>query len=114
MLPYYEGKNEPRQKNVNFESARKSFMEEEDKMVVRRRFDRINNMMECKSYIKHEENKGIIIYGFKHIETDKIDNYFLIGCQSDEIFENDKQFNFWSNKLVNKEIEMRSFKITGW
>ena len=74
-------------------------------------------MIECKSYIKHEEipeNKEIFIDGFEDIKTEKIDNYILIGCESDELFENDKLFNFWSNKFINKEREMRSFKITGW
>ena len=79
-------------------------------MVVNRRFERINNMMECKSCIKKEdipENKEIFIHGFKHVKTDKIDNFILIGCESDELYENDKLFNFWSNNSVNKETEKR-------
>ena len=74
-------------------------------------------MMECKSYMKNEdfpENKELIIYGFKHIKTDKIDNFIITGCESDELFENDKVFKFWSNKIGNKVIERRNFKITGW
>ena len=73
--------------------------------------------MECKSYMRNEdipENKEIFIHGFKHIKTDKTDKYVLIGCESVDLYENDKLFNFWSNKIINKEIEMRSFKITGW
>ena len=68
-------------------------MKEDDKIVVKRRFERIYNIMESESYVKNEdnpENKEIIIYGLKHIKIDKVDNYILIGCQSDEIFENDK------------------------
>ena len=68
-------------------------MEEDEKMVVKRRFERINNMIVCKSYIKNEEkpeNKEIIIYGFKHIKTDKIDSFTLIGCESHELYENDQ------------------------
>ena len=38
----------------------------------------------------------------------------LIGSESDELYENDKLFNFWSNKFINKEIENRNFKLTGW
>ena len=53
-------------------------------------------------------------YGFKDIKTDKVDNYVIIGCESNELHENDKLFNFWSNKFVNKEIEMGNFKVTGW
>ena len=74
-------------------------------------------MMECKSYIKAEdfsENKEIFIYGFKHIETDKTDKVILFGCESGELSENEKLFNFWSNKFINKKIEKRDFKITGW
>ena len=44
----------------------------------------------------------------------QIDNYILIGCESDESFENDKLFNFWSNKFINEEVQKRKFKITGW
>ena len=117
MLPYYVGKYEPKQNNIDFESAREILMKEDDKMVVKRRFERINNMMESKSYTKNEdisENKEIFIYGFKYVKTDKVDNYILIGCESDELSENDKLFNFWSNKFINKEIEIRNFEVTGW
>ena len=74
-------------------------------------------MMESKSYNKNEdisENKEIFVYGFKYVKTDKVDNYILIGCESDVLYENDKLFNFWSNKFINKEIEKRYFNITGW
>ena len=70
--------------------------------------------------MKHEdvpENKEIFVYGFKHIKTDKIDSYILIGCESDGIIENDKLFSFITfdyNKHINEEIENRDFEITGW
>ena len=86
-------------------------------MIEKRRFERIYNMLDFKSYIKYDylpENKKIFIYSFKHVKTDKVDNYILIGCESDELFENDKLFNFWSNKFINNEIENRNFQITGW
>ena len=118
MLPHYVGKYEPKQNNIDFESAKDSLMEEDDKMIKQRRFERIYNMMsDFKTYIKYEdlpENKEIFIYSFKHIKTDKVDNYILIGSESDELFEKDKLFNIWSNKLINKEIENRNFKLTGW
>ena len=117
MLPHYIGKYEPKQNNINFESAKEILMKEDDKMVEKRRFERINDMISYKSYIKYEdisENKEIFIYGFKHVKTDKIDNYILIASESDELHENDKLFNIWSNKLINKEIENRNFKLTGW
>ena len=74
-------------------------------------------MLEYKSYRKYEdipENKEVFNHGFKHFETDKSDIYILIACESDELYENDQLVNFWSKKLMNKEIEMRNFKITGW
>ena len=118
MLPHYVGKYEPKQNNIDFESAKKILMKEDDKMVVKRRFERIYNMMmDFKSYIKYEvipENKEIFIYSFEPVKTDKVDNYILIGSESDELHENDKLFNIWSNKLINKEIENRNFKLTGW
>ena len=93
-------------------------MEEDDKMIKQRRLERIYNMMsDYKTYIKYEDipgNKEIFNYSFKHIKTDKVDNYILIGSESDELFENDKLFNIWSKKLINKEIENRNFKLTGW
>ena len=111
-------KCEPKQNNIDFESAREILMKEDDKLVVKRRFESIHNkMLDRKSYTKNEdisENKEIFIYGFKQVKTDKMDNYILIGCESDVLYENDKLFNFWSNKFINKEIEMRNFKITAW
>ena len=92
-------------------------MKEDYKMVEKRRFERINDMITYKSYIKYEdipENKAIFIYGFKHVKTEKVDNYILIGCETDELYENDNLFNFWSNKFINEEIEKRKFDITGW
>ena len=71
MLPYYEGKYEPRQNNIDFESAKEILMKEDFKMVKKRRFERINDMITSKSYNKYEEipkNKEIFIYGFKHVK----------------------------------------------
>ena len=42
-------------KNVDFQSAREILMKKDYKMVVKRRFERIYNMMECKSYMKNED-----------------------------------------------------------
>ena len=117
MLPCYEGKYKPKQKNFDFESAKKILMEADKKMIKQRRCERIYNAKESKSYTKYEdisENKETFIYGFKHVKTDKIDNHILIGCESDELYENDNLFNFWSNKFINKEIENINFQITGW
>ena len=71
---FYEGEYEPRENNIDFESVTEILMIEDDKMVVKRRFERMNNMLECKSYIKNEDfsaNKEIFFHGFKHIKTDK-------------------------------------------
>ena len=118
MLHYYEGKYETRQNTIEFESAKEILMKEDYKMVVQRRLERVfNMMMDCKSYTKNEdipENKEIFVYSFKHVKTDKVDNYILIGCESDELYENDNLFNFWSNKFINQEIENRNFRLTGW
>ena len=49
MLHHYEGKYAPKQNNIDFESAREILLKEGDKMVVKRRFERIFNMtMDCK------------------------------------------------------------------
>ena len=93
MLPHYVGKYEHKQNNIDFDSAKDILMKEDDKMVVKRRFERIS---------------------FKHVKTEKVNNYILIASESDELHENDKLFNIWSNKLINKEIENRNFKLTGW
>ena len=117
MLPCYEGKYEPKQNNIDFDSAKEILVKEDNKMIAKRRFERIYNMMGYKSYTKNEgipENKEIFIYSFKHVKTDKVDTYILIGCESDELNENNKLFNFWSNKYINKDIENRDFKLTGW
>ena len=96
---------EPTQINFDFECEREILVKENDKKFAERRFERINNKIAAKTYNIYEdipENKRIFIYGFKHIKTDKTDNYILIGCESDVLYENSKLFNFWSNKFVKK------------
>ena len=68
-------------------------------MVVKRRFERLYNMMECKSYTKNEdfpENHEISVYGFKHVKRDKVEKYILIGCELEELYGYEELFNFWS------------------
>ena len=117
MLPCYKGVYEPRHINIDFESAKNILMKEDYKMIEKRRFERISNSIESMTSTKYEnisKNKEIFIYGLKHVKTDKIDNYILIGSESDELFENNKLFNFWSNNFINNEIENKNFQITGW
>ena len=117
MLPFYESEYKSKQKNIGCESAREILMKDDYKLVVNRRFERLYIMMECKSYMKNEdtrENKEIFFYGFKHVKKDKVDIYILIGCQSDELYENDKPYNFWSNEFLKKKRKKRDFKIKGW
>ena len=91
-------------------------MEADKKLVETRRFEGMYKMIESNSSTKYEknpENKEIFIYGFKQIETKK----WIVIYQSDmrhQFFENDKLFNFCSNKFTNKEIEKKDFNITGW
>ena len=49
MIPHYEGKCEPKQNNIDFESTRKILMKEDVKMVEERRIERINDMITCNS-----------------------------------------------------------------
>ena len=60
------------------------------------------------------ENKEIFVYEFKHVKRDKVDEFILVGRKSDELFENDDLFNFWSNEFLNKDEKNRDFKITRW
>ena len=63
MLPYYDEKIVPKQIKIDFQSAR-GILKEDDKMVVRRQFERINIMMDCNLYTKYEdipENKEIFV-----------------------------------------------------
>ena len=79
-------------------------MKEDYKMVVKRRFEGIYNARKTMTDTKYEdipEKKEIFIYGFKQIKTDKSDNNLLIGCKSDDLFENDKLFNIWSIKSIS-------------
>ena len=106
MLPHYICEYEPKQNSIDFESAWKIFMKEDDNMVVKRRFEKIKKMMECKSYMKNEdipENKEIFVYGFIHIKTDKIDNFILVGCQSDDIYM--KFRNYLTSGQINLQIK---------
>ena len=89
MLHHYVGKYEPKQNNIDFGSAKDILMKEDEKMVVKRRFERIYKvMLDFKSYIKYEdipENKEIFIYSFKPVQTNKVENYNLTASESDEI-----------------------------
>ena len=62
MFSHYEGVYEPKQNKIDFESAREVLMEEDYKMVVKRRFERIYNMMECKSYMQNEKKRDICLW----------------------------------------------------
>ena len=68
MLPHYKGIYEPKENNIDFESAKEIIMKEDDEMIVKRRFERMFNMMLVfKSYTKYEdipENKEMFIYSF--------------------------------------------------
>ena len=74
MLPYYEGKYETIQDNIDFESAKEILMKKHYKRFVQRRFERIYNAIETITYTKYEElseNKKIFVYAFKHVKTEK-------------------------------------------
>ena len=106
MLPYYIDEYEPKQISLDFESAIENLMKEVDKKIAKRRFERIYNSIESMAYTECEdihEKKEIFVYGFIHIQTDKVDFYKLIGCESDELSEKDKLFNLCSNKFTNKK-----------
>ena len=49
MFPHFAGVYERKQNNIDFKSAREVLMEEDYKMVVKRRFERVYNMTDCKS-----------------------------------------------------------------
>ena len=120
MLPYYGGEYEPKTSTINFGinvGCEKSLLSAEKPMIEKRRFETIKNVIACSFYIKNEdnpENKVIFVYGFKQIRTDKVDIYIIIGCESDGLYENNKLFNFWSNKFIKEEIEKRKLKMTEW
>ena len=107
MLPYYIGEFETKLNIIDFDSATEILLTAEKPLIQKRRFERKYSMIICKSYKKNEdipESKEIIVYGFKHNRTDKIDKYILIGLKSDESYENDKLFNFWTNKFISQVI----------
>ena len=55
MVLHCKGEYQPKRNNIDFESAREILVKADDKVVVKRRFERINNMIACKSYIKFED-----------------------------------------------------------
>ena len=64
-------------------------MNNDKEMIDKRRFQKINNTIACKSYMKQgdvPENKDTFVYGFEHIETDKTDNHILVARKSDYFF----------------------------
>ena len=116
MLPWYLRDYTPRTSVIPFQTAKEVLMIAEKETIDERRSERLSNMIAHKSYLKHEdvpENKEIFVYGVKHIKTDKIDKFFLRETKSDELNENQKPFNFWSNEFGNREKELRNFEVTG-
>ena len=95
------GENEPCKNKNAFETAKK-VMKEVGKMVSKRRFERIYIWFSCESYMKHKdvpEFKEKFVHGIKHIETDKFDNFILIGCESDSLDENVRLLKVWSKNF---------------
>ena len=87
MLPWYVGDFTLRSSVKNFERAKQVLMNADKPMVAKRRSERKYNRMESNSYVKFEafsENKEFYINGFKGIETKKLYNYLLFGCESEE------------------------------
>ena len=71
-LPWFVVSCAPRKNIIDFESAKESLLKDEAKMVAKRQFERRNKIIESKPCIKNEdiaENKEILIYGFKGIES---------------------------------------------
>ena len=117
MLPRYVGDYTSRTAVINFQTANEFLLDAEKRMIDKRRFRRKNSMTECKSYMKHEdapEKKELFVYGFKHTKTDKIDNYTLIGSESDDLNKNIELISFWSSEFANKEMEIRIFGVPVW
>ena len=84
--------------NNKLEAAKVVLLTVEIPLIENRRFDRINFLIACKFYMKHEivpENKKVFVHGFKHVKTDKFDIYILTGSESDELNENKNLFNFF-------------------
>ena len=82
MLPWYVGKYTPKISIINFEAAKEFSRTAEKPMIEKRFFDRINFMIENKSYTKHEdvlETNESLVYGFTHIKTNKIGVFMLMG-----------------------------------
>ena len=97
LLSYYEGKYEPRQDNIDFESTKEVSLSAEKPMIEKSRFEKTYDMIACKSYIKYEdipEKKRDTFYGFNTLKQKKIDKYILVGCESEVIYKNIKLFNF--------------------
>ena len=57
---------------LNLNLQEKFWLKEDDEIILKRRLERKNIMLECKTYIENEgisENKEILVYGFKYIKT---------------------------------------------
>ena len=81
MLLHYLGEIGHKQSNIHFESSGGILMKEDGKMVEKRRFERVFNMMERNSYLKSEEIleiKKIFVYVVKHPKSEK-NRYFQVN-----------------------------------
>ena len=75
MLPWFVEKYKPKLSIINLYAAKEILTTAEKSMFENRRFERINNVMESKSYMKHEdvpENKQMFVYGFKQSKQLKL------------------------------------------
>ena len=57
-----------------------------------------------------ENNTPINVYALKKINTRYGRNYTIIGSLSDELNEEVKLFQFWSNSYINSQIKFDKFK----
>ena len=65
-------------------NLQKILMKENRKMFENRRSERLNYMISCKTYMKHEVvsgNRKIFVFGFKHIKQVKSINISREGVQ---------------------------------
>ena len=102
----YVGEYKPKTSLIKFKTTKDVLVAAETPILETRRFKRRINVIAFKSHMEDEDtpaNKKIFVYGFKHIKTDELDNFILIGCASNEIYENIKLLNFWCNKFIYKE-----------
>ena len=113
MIEKFKQEAEQNLINIKNEEIKMQQIREEHKQLEINR-DLLTNILKNKNshtinLTEFENNTLIFVYALKQINTRYVKNYTIIGSLSDELNEQTKLFQFWSNSFINSRIKFDKF-----